>query len=246
MLKGKVAVVTGASRGIGKAIALKMAEAGAIVVINYNGSADKAESVCREITDKGGIASVHRCNVSDFAACETFVKEVIEKYGRLDILVNNAGITRDGLLMKMTEEDFDEVLDTNLKGTFNCVRFASRQMLKQREGRIINISSVSGIMGNPGQANYSASKAGVIGLTKACARELASRHITVNAIAPGFIDTDMTDVLGESVKEEAVKQIPLGTFGKPEDTANLAVFLASEQANYITGQVIPVDGGMSI
>lgn len=246
MLKGKVAVVTGASRGIGRAIALKMAEAGATVVINYNGSADKAEAVCREIAEKGGEAGVYQCNVSDFAACETFIKEVIAKYGRLDILVNNAGITRDGLLMKMTEEDFDKVLDTNLKGTFNCVRFASRQLLKQREGRIINISSVSGIMGNPGQANYSASKAGVIGLTKACARELAGRSITVNAIAPGFIDTDMTEVLSESVKEEAVKQIPMGTFGKPEDIANLAVFLASEQAGYITGQVIPVDGGMSI
>jgi 3-oxoacyl-[acyl-carrier protein] reductase len=246
MLKGKVTVVTGASRGIGKAIALKMAEAGATVVINYNGSADKAEAVCREITEKGGEAGVYQCNVSDFAACETFIKEVIAKYGRLDILVNNAGITRDGLLMKMTEEDFDKVLDTNLKGTFNCVRFASRQMLKQREGRIINISSVSGILGNPGQANYSASKAGVIGLTKATARELAGRSITVNAIAPGFIDTDMTEVLGEGVKEEAVKQIPMGTFGKPEDIANLAVFLASEQASYITGQVIPVDGGMSI
>lgn len=246
MLKGKVAVVTGASRGIGKAIALKMAEAGATVVINYNGSADKAEEVCKEIAEQGGEASTYQCNVSEFEACEKFIQGVIAKYGKLDILVNNAGVTRDGLLMKMTEEDFDKVIDTNLKGTFNCVRFASRQMLKQRGGRIINISSVSGIMGNPGQANYSASKAGVIGLTKACARELASRHITVNAIAPGFIDTDMTDVLGESVKEEAVKQIPLGTFGKPEDIANLAVFLASEQANYITGQVIPVDGGMSI
>ncbi len=246
MLSGKVAVVTGASRGIGRAIAMKLAEAGACVVINYNGSADKAEAVRKEIEEKGGKASVCQCNVSDFGACEKFIQDVIAEHGRLDILVNNAGITRDGLLMKMTEEDFDAVLDTNLKGTFNCIRFASRQMLKQRSGRIINMSSVSGVMGNAGQANYSASKAGVIGLTKATARELASRHITVNAIAPGFIETEMTEVLSDSVKEEAVKQIPLGSFGKTEDIANLAVFLASEQANYITGQVINVDGGMAM
>lgn len=244
MLSGKVAVVTGASRGIGRAIALKLAEAGATVVINYNGSVDKAEAVRREIVDNGGTASTYQCNVSDFAACEKFIQDVIAQYGHLDILVNNAGITRDGLLMKMSEEDFDKVVDTNLKGCFNCIRFVSRQMLKQKGGRIINMSSVSGVMGNAGQANYSASKAGVIGLTKACARELASRHITVNAIAPGFIDTDMTEVLSDSVKEEAIKQIPLGSFGKPEDIANLAVFLASEQAGYITGQVIHVDGGM--
>lgn len=246
MLSGKVAVVTGASRGIGRTIAIKLAEAGATVVINYNGSAEKAEAVCAEIEEKGGNASVYQCNVSDFEACEKFIQDVIAQHGRLDILVNNAGITRDGLLMKMTEEDFDAVLDTNLKGTFNCIRFASRQMLKQRSGRIINLSSVSGVMGNAGQANYSASKAGVIGLTKATARELASRHITVNAIAPGFIETEMTAVLSDSVKEEAVKQIPLGAFGKTEDIANLAVFLASEQAGYITGQVINVDGGMCI
>ncbi len=246
MLSGKVAVVTGASRGIGRAVALKMAEAGATVIINYNGSVDKAEAVRKEIEEKGGTASIYQCNVSDFAACEKFIQDVIAQYKRLDILVNNAGITRDGLLMKMTEEDFDQVLDTNLKGTFNCIRFVSRQMLKQKGGRIINMSSVSGVMGNAGQANYSASKAGVIGLTKATARELASRHITVNAIAPGFIETDMTEVLGESVKAEAVKQIPFGSFGKPEDIANLAVFLASEQAGYITGQVIHVDGGMAM
>lgn len=246
MLSGKVAVVTGASRGIGRAVALKMAEAGATVVINYNGSADRAESVRKEIEEMGGTASVYQCNVSDFAACEKFIQDVIAQYGRLDILVNNAGITKDGLLMKMSEEDFDQVLNTNLKGCFNCIRFVSRQMLKQRGGRIINMSSVSGVMGNAGQANYSASKAGVIGLTKATARELASRHITVNAIAPGFIETDMTDVLSDSVKEEAVKQIPLGAFGKTDDIANLAVFLASEQAGYITGQVIHVDGGMAM
>lgn len=246
MLNGKVAVITGASRGIGRAIALKMAEAGAKVVINYNGSVDKAEMVRKEIEDKGGTASIYQCDVSDFAACEKFIQDVIAQYGQLDILVNNAGITRDGLLMRMSEEEFNQVLDTNLKGCFHCIRFASRQMLKQKEGRIINMSSVSGVMGNAGQANYSASKAGVIGLTKAAARELASRHITVNAIAPGFIETDMTDMLNENVKAEAVKQIPLGSFGKPDDVANLAVFLASEQAGYITGQVICVDGGMAM
>jgi len=246
MLKGKVAVVTGASRGIGKAIALEMAANGAFVVINYNGSEARAKEVLEEIKNNGGDGAIYQCDVSDFAACEEFFKNVVKDQGRVDILVNNAGITRDGLLMKMTEEDFDKVVDTNLKGTFNCIRFVARQMLKQKGGRIINMSSVSGVVGNAGQANYSASKAGVIGLTKATARELASRHITVNAIAPGFIETEMTDVLSESVKEEAVKQIPLGSFGKTEDIANMAVFLASDKAGYITGQVIHVDGGMAI
>lgn len=246
LLEGKVAVVTGASRGIGREIALQMAKAGAMVVVNYNGSVARAEEVLREITEAGGKAALMQCDVSDYAACEEFMKKVTDECGRIDILVNNAGITRDGLLMKMSEEDFDKVLDTNLKGTFHCIRFASRQMLKQRSGRIINMSSVSGLAGNAGQANYSASKAGVIGLTKAAAKELASRHITVNAIAPGFITTEMTDVLGDKVKEASLKQIPLGTFGKPEDIAYLAVFLASEQAGYITGQVIAVDGGMAM
>lgn len=246
MLEGKVAVVTGASRGIGRAVALKLASQGAAVVINYNGSADRAEEVKNEIEKNGGKAVTMQCNVSDFQACENFIKEVITEFGRLDILVNNAGITRDGLLMKMSEEDFDAVLDTNLKGTFHCIRFASRQMMKQRSGRIINLSSVSGVMGNAGQANYSASKAGVIGLTKSAARELASRGITVNAVAPGFIDTEMTQVLNEKVKEGAVAQIPLGRFGQPEDIAEAAAFLASEGAGYITGQVLCVDGGMAM
>lgn len=244
MLEGKVAVITGASRGIGRAIALEMAAQGAKVIINYNGSKERAESVQEEIQEKGGFAGIYQCDVSDFAACELFFKDIIKEYGRIDILVNNAGITRDGLLMAMSEEDFDRVVDTNLKGAFHCMRFVSRQMLKQKSGRIINMSSVSGVAGNAGQANYSASKAGIIGLTKAVAKELASRHITVNAIAPGFIDTEMTAVLSDSVKEEAVKQIPLGSFGKPEDIAALAVFLASDRAGYITGQVIHVDGGM--
>lgn len=244
MLEGKVAVITGASRGIGKAIALEMARNKATVIINYNGSKEKAESLQKTIEEEGGAAAIYQCDVSDFNACGEFIQAVIKEYGHIDILVNNAGITRDGLLMAMSEENFDMVLDTNLKGTFNSIRFCSRQMLKQKSGRIINLSSVSGVSGNAGQANYSASKAGVIGLTKAAARELASRHITVNAIAPGFIETEMTDVLGENVKTEAVKQIPLGCFGKPEDVAHLALFLASEQASYITGQVIHVDGGM--
>lgn len=244
MLEGKVAVVTGASRGIGKAIALEMARNQATVIINYNGSRQRAEELLKTIEQEGGSAEIYQCDVSDFNACGEFIQSVVKKYGHLDILVNNAGITRDGLLMKMSEEDFDRVLETNLKGTFNCIRFCSRQMLKQKSGHIVNISSVSGVSGNVGQANYAASKAGVIGLTKAAAKELASRHITVNAIAPGFIETEMTDALNDNFKAEAVKQIPLGCFGKPEDVAHLALFLASEKAAYITGQVIQVDGGM--
>lgn len=246
MLDGKIAVVTGASRGIGRAIALELASRGAFVVVNYNGSKDRAEEVKKEIEAAGGKAEVYQCNVSDFEKCQAFIQDVIKTYGRLDILVNNAGITRDGLLMKMSEEDFDKVIETNLKGTFNTIRFAPRQMLKQRSGRIINMSSVVGIAGNAGQANYASSKAGVIGLTKAVARELASRGITVNAIAPGFIETEMTAVLSDAVKEASVAQIPLGRFGKPEDIAKTAAFLASDDAGYITGQVIQVDGGMAI
>ena len=244
MLAGKVALVTGASRGIGKAIACKLAREGAKVIINYNGSKEKAEAVKSEIEAAGGQAEVYQSDVSDYTACETFIQTVIKEEGSLDILVNNAGITKDGLLMKMSEEDFDKVLDTNLKGAFNTIRFASRQMLRQKGGRIINMSSVVGVSGNAGQANYAASKAGVIGLTKAAARELASRGITVNAIAPGFIETDMTDVLSDKVKEASEAQIPLGHFGKPEDVAAAAAFLASEEAGYITGQVLHVDGGM--
>ena len=243
-LTGKVALVTGASRGIGRAIALKLAAEGAAVVINYHGSMEKAKEVKAEIESDGGIAEIMQCNVADYQATEAMIRKVTDDFGRLDILVNNAGITRDGLLMKMSEEDYDTVLDTNLKGTFHCIRFAARQMLRQRGGRIINLSSVSGILGNAGQANYSASKAGVIGLTKSAARELASRGITVNAVAPGFIETDMTAVLSESVQQNIQAQIPLGHFGKPEDVAAAAAFLASEEAGYITGQVLCVDGGM--
>ena len=246
MLEQKVAVVTGASRGIGRAIAEKLAEEGVFVVINYRGNEEQAKQVQQTIIEQGGNAGIYGCYVSDFSACDAFFKDVIETYGRLDILVNNAGITRDGLLMKMTESDYDAVLQTNLKGTFNGIRFASRQMLRQKSGRIINISSVSGILGNAGQANYSASKAGVIGLTRSAARELASRGITVNVVAPGFIKTEMTEVLSEQVQNHAKSQIPLGSFGNPEDVAEAVWFLASDKAGYITGQVLNVDGGMAM
>lgn len=246
MLNDKIAVVTGASRGIGRQIALTMAKEGAAVIVNYNGSAAGAEAVVKEICEAGGQAEAVQCNVSDYAKAEEFLKYVIGKYKSIDILVNNAGITKDNLLMKMSEEEFDAVIDINLKGTFNCIKHVSRQMLKQRGGRIINISSVSGVMGNAGQANYCASKAGIIGLTKAVARELGSRGITVNAIAPGFIDTEMTAVLPDSVKEAMGEQIPLKRFGRTEDVADMAAYLASDKAGYITGQVICVDGGMAM
>lgn len=246
MLKNKIALITGAGRGIGRTIAIALAKEGAEVVINYNGSEERAKEVKQTIEENGGKASIYKCNVSDFAACEAMIKDIVKEYGHLDILVNNAGITKDGLIMKMKEEDFDSVLNVNLKGTFNTIRHSARQMLKQRSGKIINISSVSGILGNVGQANYAASKAGVIGLTKTMARELGSRGITVNAIAPGFVDTEMTEVLSEEIRENACKQIILGRFGKPEDIANTAVFLASDKADYITGQVISVDGGMNV
>ena len=246
MLEGKIALVTGAAKGIGRAIALALAADGATVVVNYNGSKERAEQVVEEIKALGADGMAYQCNVADTAATADMVKEVIKTYGKLDILVNNAGITRDNLIMKMSEEDFDAVIDANLKGCYNTIKAVSRQMLKQRAGRIINITSVSGILGNAGQANYAASKAGIIGLTKTMARELASRGITVNAVAPGFVDTDMTQVLPENVKEAATAQIPLGRFGKPEDIANMVAYLASEKASYITGQIISVDGGMAI
>ena len=240
----KIAVVTGASRGIGRAIALELASQGALVIINYNGSEEKAKAVKEEIEAGGKMAETFQCNVADFDACGEFIKKVIKTYGQIDILVNNAGVTKDGLLLGMSEADFDKVVDTNLKGTFNCIRHVARQMLKQRSGRIVNMASVVGIGGNPGQANYAASKAGIIGLTKTAAKELASRGITVNAVAPGFIRTDMTDVLSDKVKEETLKNIPMGTFGDPADVAKAVAFFASSEAGYITGQVLCVDGGM--
>ena len=246
MLTGKNALVTGAGRGIGKAIALELAAKGAFVIVNYNGSKEAAEQTVAEIIAAGGDAVAYQCSVSDYEACGAMITALIKEYKHIDILVNNAGITRDGLLMKMSEEDFDAVINTNLKGCFNTIRHMSRYFLKQRAGKIINISSVSGILGNAGQANYSASKAGVIGLTKAVARELASRGINVNAVAPGFVETDMTDALSDSVKENLKSQIPLGKIGHPQDIAKAVAFLASPDANYITGQVLSVDGGMAI
>lgn len=246
MLTGKNALVTGAGRGIGRAIALELAKRGAFVIVNYNGSKDAAEQTVSAIKDAGGDAVSVQCNVSDFTACQEMMDALVKEYTHIDILVNNAGITRDDLLMRMKEENFDAVIDTNLKGTFNTIRHLSRYMLKQRSGKIINISSVSGILGNAGQANYSASKAGVIGLTKAVARELASRGICVNAVAPGFVETDMTAALSDKVQDELKKQIPMGRAGKAEDIAKAVAFLASPDADYITGQVLSVDGGMAI
>ena len=246
MLSGKTALVTGAGRGIGKAIAKKLASLGATVVVNYSGSKEKAEETVAEIVAAGGSAEAMQCDVSDFKACEELAKAVVAKYGKLDILVNNAGVTRDGLLMGMSEEDYDKVLDTNLKGAFNMTRHFSRVFLKQRSGRIINISSVSGVMGNAGQANYSASKAGLIGLTKSVARELAGRGVCVNAVAPGFIETDMTNAMKEDAKKKLIENIPLGRIGKPDDIAEAVAFLAGDASSYITGQVLCVDGGMAI
>ena len=246
LLENKIAVVTGAGRGIGRGIALALAREGAMVVVNYNGSKERAEEVVRTIEEAGGKAAAIQCNISDFEAAKEFFANVVKEYGKIDILVNNAGITKDNLMMKMSEEEFQSVIQTNLAGTFHGVKFVTRPMMKQRQGRIINIASVSGVIGNMGQANYSASKAGVIGLTKAAAKELASRNITVNAVAPGFVATEMTDVLSDSVKEAAVATIPLGRFGEVEDIAETVVFLASDKAKYITGQVIGVDGGIEI
>lgn len=245
-MEKKVALVTGASRGIGRQIALTLARDGAFVIVNFNGSRERAQEVVDKIRENGGEGIIYQCNVSDFTQTEVMVKHLIKTYGHVDILVNNAGITRDNLIMKMSEADFDSVIETNLKGCFNTIRHLSRQMLKQRSGKIINISSVSGVLGNAGQANYAASKAGIIGLTKTMARELASRGITVNAVAPGFVNTEMTEVLSESIKEQAVAQIPLKKFGEAEDIAETVAFLASDRADYITGQVIQVDGGMAM
>lgn len=246
MLTGKTALVTGAGRGIGREIALTLAREGADVAINYNGSADAAKKVAAKIEALGRKAVLIQCNVADFQAAEEMIKKAAEELGRLDILVNNAGITKDNLLLRMSEAEYDAVLDINLKGCFNTIRHAAKLMIKQRSGRIINLSSVSGVMGNAGQANYCASKAGIIGLTKSAARELASRNVTVNAIAPGFIETEMTAVLSDSVKENILAQIPMHRLGNTKDIAEAAAFLASDRAGYITGQVIQVNGGMAM
>lgn len=244
LLDGKIALVTGASRGIGRAIALALAKAGATVVINYAGNVQAAESVRQEIESNGGKTMLVQADVADIDAVNDMIKRVSDTFGQIDILVNNAGITRDGLLMRMKENDWDDVLNTNLKGIYHCTKAVAKGMMKQRSGRIVNMTSVVGLTGNAGQANYAAAKAGVIGFSKSMAKELASRGITVNLVAPGFIDTDMTSVLPEKVKEEMVKAIPLASLGKPEDVANAVLFLVSDQASYITGQTLNVDGGM--
>ena len=244
LLDGKTALVTGASRGIGRAIALRLAAEGARVAINYAGNVKAAEEVKAAIEAAGGTAILCRADVADSAAVEAMVADVAKAFGAIDILVNNAGITRDTLLMRMKDEDFAKVLDTNLKGVFYCTKAVAKLMMKKRAGRIVNMASVVGLVGNAGQTNYAAAKAGVIGFSKSAAKELASRGITVNAVAPGFIGTDMTADLPESVKEKALSDIPLGRAGQPEDVANAVLFLASEQASYITGQVVHVDGGM--
>lgn len=244
MLTGKVALVTGAGRGIGREIALTLASYGAAVIVNYNGSKEKAEEVVSEIMSAGGSAEAVQCSVADYEACGAMIEAAVKKYGHIDILVNNAGITKDNLIMKISEADFDSVIATNLKGTFHTIKHMYRVFLKQRAGRIINLTSVSGLLGNAGQANYAASKAGVVGLTKSVARELASRGITVNAVAPGYIDTEMTQAMTESAKEATLTQIPLHRVGTTKDIAEMVAFLASEKASYITGQIISVDGGM--
>ncbi|MFZ3587955.1 3-oxoacyl-[acyl-carrier-protein] reductase [Bacillus sp. DJP31] len=244
MLTGKVALVTGASRGIGRAIAIELAEKGATVVVNFSGSEAKANAVVDEIKTLGREAIAFQADVSNNESVTLMVKSVIDTFGRLDILVNNAGITRDNLLMRMKEEEWDAVINTNLKGVFHCMKAVTRQMMKQRSGKIINIASIVGVSGNPGQANYVAAKAGVIGLTKTVAKELSTRNINVNAVAPGFISTDMTEELPEEVKTEMLKQIPLARFGEPQDIAKVVSFLASEDSKYITGQTLHVDGGM--
>ncbi|EML1420751.1 3-oxoacyl-[acyl-carrier-protein] reductase [Staphylococcus aureus] len=240
----KSALVTGASRGIGRSIALQLAEEGYNVAVNYAGSKEKAEAVVEEIKAKGVDSFAIQANVADADEVKAMIKEVVSQFGSLDALVNNAGITRDNLLMRMKEQEWDDVIDTNLKGVFNCIQKATPQMLRQRSGAIINLSSVVGAVGNPGQANYVATKAGVIGLTKSAARELASRGITVNAVAPGFIVSDMTDALSDELKEQMLTQIPLARFGQDTDIANTVAFLASDKAKYITGQTIHVNGGM--
>ena len=246
MFEGKVALVTGAGKGIGKEIALELARGGAKCVINYASSATGAESVAEEIRAMDSESMTYKRDVSDADAVQKMITDVMEQYGRIDILVNNAGITKDGLMLKMTEADFMAVLDINLKGAFNCMKAVTKPMMKQRYGRIINITSIVGIIGNAGQVNYAASKAGLIGMTKSAARELASRNITVNAVAPGFIETDMTDVLPDSVKEQLLAQIPMKKLGQTGDIANAVCFLADEKASYITGQVLQVNGGMAM
>ena len=244
--ENKIVLVTGAGRGIGASIAKRFASEGAEVIVNYSGNDEAAQKTVDEITAIGGQAQKYKCSVNDSESVKVMIDEIIKKFGRIDILVNNAGITKDGLMLRMTDEDFDRVIDVNLKGTFNCTKYVSKYMLKQKSGKIINISSVVGLSGNAGQINYSASKAGIIGITKSAAKELSSRGITVNAVAPGYVDTDMTKVLSDNIRNEILKNIPLQRMGNVEDISNCVAFLSSEDASYITGQVISVDGGMHI
>ena len=244
--ENKIVLVTGAGRGIGASIAKRFASEGAEVIVNYSGNDEAAQKTVDEMTATGGQAQKYKCSVNDSEIVKVMIDEIIKEFGRIDILVNNAGITKDGLMLRMTDEDFDRVIDVNLKGTFNCTKYVSKYMLKQKSGKIINISSVVGLSGNAGQVNYSASKAGIIGITKSAAKELSSRGITVNAVAPGYVDTDMTKVLSDNIRNEILKNIPLQRMGNVEDISNCVAFLASEDASYITGQVISVDGGMHI
>jgi len=244
LLDGKIALVTGASRGIGRAIALRLAEAGATVVVNYAGNVKAAQEVESMIVDAGGKAMLIQADIANTEAVEDMVKNISKEYGKIDILVNNAGITRDSLLMRMKENDWDAVINTNLKGIYNSTKAVTRIMMKQRSGRIVNMASVVGLTGNAGQANYAAAKAGVIGFSKSMAKELASRGITVNIVAPGFIETDMTAVLPDQVKEELVSRIPLAKLGNANNVASAVMFLVSDEASYITGQTLNVDGGM--
>ena len=245
-LQGKCALVTGGSRGIGRAVCLELARQGARVAVNYAGNAAAAEGTVKACQDLGAEAFAIQGEVADPAACDAMVKEVLSRFGRVDILVNNAGVTRDGLMLTMKESDWDTVLDTNLKGAFQCMKAVYRPMMKQKYGRVVNLSSIVGVRGNAGQANYAASKAGLIGLTKSMAKELAARNVTVNAVAPGFIDTDMTAALPEKAREAMLASIPMGRLGQAEDVARAVAFFAGDESAYVTGQVLCVDGGMAV
>ena len=245
-LQGKCALVTGGSRGIGRAVCLELARQGARVAVNYAGNAAAAEETVKACQDLGAEAFAIQADVADAAACDAMVKEVLARFGRVDILVNNAGVTRDGLMLTMKESDWDTVLDTNLKGAFQCMKAVYRPMMKQKYGRVVNLSSIVGLRGNAGQANYAASKAGLIGLTKSMAKELAARNVTVNAVAPGFIDTDMTAALPEKAREAMLASIPMGRLGQAEDVARAVAFFAGDESAYVTGQVLCVDGGMAV